>query len=163
MLSTWYDYKSIFILSLIFFIFLMTFFSATHQGNRKQTNSSSLLAKRDADSQYHNLNILNHIGAIGHIWDSLYWIPLTCPNLASMPGKKLGNEKCMNLWDKQIWVKTCFIPGSSWQVNYLLWVSLFALKGNSTHCFGEYYIFWPICVYWSYMLTHCILATLLGN
>lgn len=74
----------------IFFIFFMTFFSGAHQGNRKQANPRTLLATRDANNQYHNLNILKHIGEVGHIWDSLYWISFTCLNLASVLGNQLG-------------------------------------------------------------------------
>lgn len=45
----------------------MTFVSGTYQGNRKQANHRTLLAIKDANNQYHNLNILKHIGEVGHI------------------------------------------------------------------------------------------------
>lgn len=45
----------------------MTFFSGAHQQNRKQANPRTLLATIDANNQYHSLNILKHIGEVGHI------------------------------------------------------------------------------------------------
>lgn len=71
-------------------MFLKTFVSGTHQGNRKQANHRTLLAIKDANNQYYNLNILKHIGEVGHIWDSLYRISFTCLNLASVLGNQLG-------------------------------------------------------------------------
>ena len=68
----------------------MTFVSGTHQQNRKQANPRALLATRDTNNQYHNLNILKHIGEVGHIWDSLYQISFICLNLASVLGNQLG-------------------------------------------------------------------------